>query len=167
MKRDKKGRFTSFRSKLKTFSNRLAILGVLAIAGIGIYAYGNYSAVQADSQRINELQQIADKYHQEQAERNYKKDRGTLQTILDVCKEENFDPELTVKIASCESYLNPYAVHLNRNGSIDRGLFQFNSRYYRNISNECAFSIECSVKAFIREAKRGRIKNWLCYKKVK
>ena len=165
-RRTKKGRFTSLRSRIRVFFNRLAILGIIGVAGAGIYAYSSDNTAKADEQTINRLQKISEQYQQEKSEQAYKKERGTLQTILDVCKEENFNPEIAVKVSACESTLNPYAIHVNRDGSIDRGLLQLNSRYYKRISNECAFSAECSTKVFINEVRAGRAKNWRCYSKV-
>lgn len=39
-------------------------------------------------------------------------------------------PPLFVDIARCESSLDPAAVHLNRNGSRDHGLWQINDRWW-------------------------------------
>jgi len=82
------------------------------------------------------------------------------QTIARVAKQEGLNPTLTLMIADMESGLDPYFIRQNKK-SIDRGVFAFNSRAYKSVSNECAFDPECATKKFAEEVKKGRLKNWL------
>ena len=144
-KRKKNGQFANyFRTQVKHFFQWLLVIFVLLIGALGVYALVSYKKPVEK-----------------------KEPKGVIQIIETVCKEENFNPELAIKVAACESYLQPYFIHTNRNKSIDRGLFAFNSYYYKKVSNKCAFSPECATRVFVREAKAGRVNNWLCYKKVK
>jgi len=164
IKRKKNGQFkAAFKNVVKRFLKRVLILISLAIGGMCVYAYASYQTAQATQAELKRLKREVLKYQNESQDKN----KGVIKTIENVCEEEGFDAELAVKIAACESYLQPYFVKVNRNGSIDRGLFAFNSQYYKEVPNECAFSAECSTRMFVKEAKEGRIKNWICYKKVK
>ncbi len=82
------------------------------------------------------------------------------QTIARVAKEQGLNPTLTLMIADMESGLDPYFVRQNKK-SIDRGVFAFNSKAYKNVDNKCAFDVECATRQFAREVKKGRLKNWL------
>ncbi len=52
-----------------------------------------------------------------------------------------------------ESRFNPNALHLNRNGSIDRGPFQLNSRYYPPMSLDD--NIDAGIAAVVRAKRCG------------
>ena len=58
-------------------------------------------------------------------------------------------PQLIVAIAvaMAESGCNPGAVNVNSGGSEDRGLWQMNSVYHPEVSNACAFQIQCNADA--------------------
>lgn len=53
-------------------------------------------------------------------------------TILEVCDDQGLAPTLAFALAWTESRFNPRAIGYNR-GSIDRGLFQLNSRAFPHI----------------------------------
>jgi len=91
------------------------------------------------------------------------KKETTEETIKRVAKEQGLNPTLTLMIADMESGLDPYFIRQNKK-SIDRGVFAFNSRAYKSVSNECAFNPECATKKFAEEVKKGRLKNWLALK---
>ena len=88
------------------------------------------------------------------------KHETTEEIIRRVAKQEGLNPTLTLMIADMESGLDPYFIRQNKK-SIDRGVFAFNSRAYKGVSNECAFNPECATKKFAEEVKKGRLKNWL------
>lgn len=160
MKKKKKTRF-------KKFKNTLVVISIFLITGVSIYAFAVEKTARAKEDELGELRTLIARYQSENQETNYKNTRGIVKTIEDICKEEDFDVDLAVRIAGCESYLNPYFVNVNRNGSIDRGIFAFNSKYYKEVSNECAFSAECSTRVFIQQVKAGKVNDWACYSKVK
>jgi hypothetical protein len=77
--------------------------------------------------------------------------------IRRVAQEENFDQELLLIIAYCESRFK------NIKGEIDnrdRGIFQINSQYNPSVSDDCAFDYECATKWAINEIKNGNIWKW-------
>ena len=87
------------------------------------------------------------------------------QTIRRIAKDEGIDPDLAVRVAKCESGLNPGAKHVNPAGSVDRGLFQINSRWHKEVSDETAFDIERSTRFFCKSFKEGHLSWWNASKK--
>ena len=90
--------------------------------------------------------------------------------IKTIAKEMNFKwTDYLIKLAKCESRLDPKATNDKGNtpkGSIDRGLFQFNSYWQKRVSDECAFSIDCSTKEAIKMINAGKQHLWVCDKIV-
>lgn len=87
------------------------------------------------------------------------------ETIKRIAKEEGVDPALAVRVARCESGLNPSAVNVNKTGSKDRGLFQWNNYYHPEITDLCAFDIECSARSFCKAVNGGNLYWWNASKK--
>jgi hypothetical protein len=92
--------------------------------------------------------------------------KSVEQQIRDIAKEHNFRwPDYLVRLADCESKLNPLAVNESNNNpswSKDRGLFQFNSHWQSKISDECAFDIRCSTEKTMEYINAGRQHLWAC-----
>jgi hypothetical protein len=84
----------------------------------------------------------------------------TEETIRRVCKQEIVDPDLAVRVAKCESSLNPKAVNINAPDSIDRGIFQINSKYHPEVTEAQAFDPEFSTQFFCRAFKAGNLSWW-------
>jgi len=147
--------------KQKKNKRNLGLVFLTICAILTAYVYGKEMAKAEYSEQIANLENKLSN------QKPIVLNESVIETIQRVCKDEGFDADLAVKIAACESYLNPYFVKVNKNKTIDRGIFAFNSKHYKQVSNECAFNVECATKAFIKEAKNGKINNWLCYKRVK
>jgi len=86
-------------------------------------------------------------------------------TIRKIAKQEGVDPDLVVRIARCESGLDPGAVHINEQGSKDRGLFQWNDKYHPEITDDIAFDVEGSTHAFCKAFKEAHLSWWDSSKK--
>lgn len=84
----------------------------------------------------------------------------TASRIRTIARDYNVDPDLAVKVAECESNLNPKAININANGTIDRGLYQWNDYWHPEITDKCAFDIECSTRAFCQAVKDGHLNWW-------
>lgn len=82
------------------------------------------------------------------------------QQIRQIAKEEVVDPDLCVKVAKCESGLNPKATNTNTDGSIDRGIYQINNKYHPEVSQEQAFDVEFSTRFFCKAFKEGHLSWW-------
>jgi len=89
----------------------------------------------------------------------YTKDR-VIDIIEVVCAEEDVDPRIAIAVAECESGLNPNARRVNRNGTIDRGVFQWNDFYHPEVSDLCAYDVRCATKHFCRAYKSGNLWWW-------
>ena len=84
----------------------------------------------------------------------------TEQKIRTAASKAGIDPNLAVKVAQCESGLNPLAVNINTDGSIDRGLYQINSKYHTEVTEAQAFDPDFSIQFFITAFKAGNISWW-------
>jgi hypothetical protein len=63
-----------------------------------------------------------------------------VQAILENADKFDVPPALAFALSWEESKFNPNAInHYNRNGSVDRGLFQLNSRSFPNLDNSVFF----------------------------
>jgi len=82
------------------------------------------------------------------------------ETIRRVANEEMVDPDLAVKVARCESNLNPKVVNINADGSQDKGLFQINNKWHPEVTDQEAFNIEASTRFFCKAFKAGHLDWW-------
>ena len=83
--------------------------------------------------------------------------------LLEVYKA-SLDPIKAITVIDCESKWNLDAVSVNKNGSIDRGLWQINNKFHPEVSNLCSFSLECSTQAAIKIIKKSGWGQWVCSK---
>lgn len=87
------------------------------------------------------------------------------QVITRVALEENFkDVDYLITLAMKESSLMPLRTNAKGNkpvGSVDRGLYQYNSYHQAKVSDECAFSAECSTRTTIKMIKAGKAHLWV------
>jgi hypothetical protein len=87
--------------------------------------------------------------------------------VLEEVKSAGIDPKLIDKLIQCESNWRQNAVGYNRNGQgIDRGLWQWNSKWHPEISDECAFSPKCSTDIAIKHIKKSGYSAWVCSRKI-
>lgn len=73
------------------------------------------------------------------------------------------DPDYAVKIAKCESSMNPKAINTkNRNGSVDYGLFQINSvhGYTANYLLDADNNLRIARELFDRQGWRPWVCSW-------
>jgi hypothetical protein len=74
-----------------------------------------------------------------------------------------------IRLAGCESTFNPACGELNnpdcinpKNGSYDRGWFQISRKWHPEVSDECAFDLECATEASIDILNRLGFDEWSC-----
>ena len=72
--------------------------------------------------------------------------RETAIAILDAAETYNIPLSLAFSIAYAESRFKPHASHVNKNGSIDRGLFQLNSNAFPTLTEEEFFDPKISAQ---------------------
>lgn len=69
-------------------------------------------------------------------------------------------PDLAVAVAKCESALETNAVNVNKTGSKDRGLYQWNDKYHPEITDKMAFDPEIATDLFLKAVKENHINWW-------
>lgn len=86
--------------------------------------------------------------------------------IMALAYEADFKwPNYLVRLAHCESRLDPKALNTKGNNpsdSYDRGLFQFNSYWQNQISDDCAYDLDCSTKKAMEMINNGKQHLWAC-----
>ena len=86
---------------------------------------------------------------------------GTIESrVRGVARDMGVDSDLTVRVMVCESGADPQAVNVNKDGSKDRGLFQWNNKWHPDITDEIAFDVEKSTKEFCKAVKAGKLSWW-------
>lgn len=78
--------------------------------------------------------------------------------------------ETLIKLAFLESTFRPEVRKINQSinhYSVDRGLFQINSLYHPDVSDECAFSVECSARWTNNMIEAGEGHQWSTWDKLK
>lgn len=73
--------------------------------------------------------------------------------------------EAAMKIAEYESWFKEDNFHVNKDGSIDRGLWMINNKYHPEVSDECAYDGICSTIQAIRIMKERGFMEWVCWSK--
>ena len=66
-------------------------------------------------------------------------------------------------IAEAESHFNENAIHLNED-SIDRGIFQINSKFHKKLTNVEAFQFKRNIDYAIKVMKSSGYTQWAAYK---
>jgi len=90
------------------------------------------------------------------------------QRIQNIAKSENFRwPAYLLRLAECESRFDPFAVNNNGRHGVDRGVFQINDKYHPEVSNECAFSVECATRWTMERINAGYQNEWACNSIIK
>jgi hypothetical protein len=80
--------------------------------------------------------------------------------IRRIAVEEGVDPYLAVRVALCESGLDPKAKNINEDGSIDRGLYQWNDYWHPEVSYIDAYDPEKATRLFCKAVKEGHLSWW-------
>ncbi|MCX6740188.1 MAG: transglycosylase SLT domain-containing protein [Candidatus Parcubacteria bacterium] len=79
--------------------------------------------------------------------------------ITKISEEENFkNPGLVIAIARAESRFNPKI--RGESDKRDRGLYQINSHFNAEVTDECAFDPECATRWTIKELEAGHAWKW-------
>ena len=149
--------------KITNGSLSLGFLGGMVIGGVAGYLVDNspamaFAAGYAGTGVIEGL--LAKKNSQSSP------NPGLNEAIIrKVAKEECVDPDLAVRVAKCESNLDEKAVYVNSDSSRDRGLFQINSKWHPEISDEEAFNPIFATEFFCKAFKEGHLDWWNATKK--
>ena len=69
-------------------------------------------------------------------------------------------------LTMCENPSWDLEAQYNNGDSVDRGLWQINSYFHSEVTNSCAYDLECSTKEAIRIIKERGFKEWTCGQKL-
>lgn len=87
--------------------------------------------------------------------------------IREISKENNFKWEnYLIRLAKCESSLNPNAKNVNKSGSVDRGVFQINDYWHKEVSDEQAYNLKYATEWTIKRINAGFQSEWVCDAKI-
>lgn len=90
------------------------------------------------------------------------------QQIRDIAKQANFKyTDYLVRLAYCESRFDVYALNDNGAYGIDRGIFQINSKYHKEVSNSQAFDLVYATNWTMDRINNGYQHEWACNKLIK
>ena len=93
--------------------------------------------------------------------KNSLKEEETIEELIRrIAKEEKVDPDLAVRVALCESNLDPKAWNSTSYTGADRGLYQINSYWHPEVSDEQALDPEFSTRFFCKAVKNGHLNWW-------
>lgn len=82
--------------------------------------------------------------------------------IVAQAKIFHLDPIKALKIAKCESQFDEKTTHLNKDGSIDRGIYQLNSYWHKEVSDRCAYDYACNINKAMEIAQKRGWQEWAC-----
>lgn len=143
-----------------------AIVGVL-LDGSAINAFmAGFTGISIISSLANgEIDKIEKKTKKEQTKEE-KKEESIEERIRTIAREYGVDEELAVRVAKAESSLDPLAINKNSPQSIDRGLYQINSFYHPEVTDEQAFDVDFSTRFFCQAVKDGNLNWWNASRKI-
>ena len=147
--------------KLPTLKNgivNLGFIGGIIIGGFAGYAIdGSYlTAAMGGFSGTAVIQALVQKKTMEKNSQS----ETIEERIRRISGEEMVDSDLAMRVAKCESSLNPNATNTNTDGSIDRGLFQINSKWHPEVTADQAFDAEFSTRFFCKAFKAGNLSWW-------
>lgn len=91
------------------------------------------------------------------------------QQIRHIADDMNFPwPDYAIRLTYCESRHDPLATNTEGNSAgTDRGLWQINSYYHPDVSDECAYDVDCSTRWSMQKIIDGGQGIWVCDKLVR
>lgn len=161
-------------TKRETIILKTSLLSVFAL----LFLLSAYSAITTQQTQHQEIKQLSTSQQVTKSPSSlpvivalpikYAKTQDQAQVefeIRTIAKRANFQwPDYLVRLALYESGLNPSGINdKNRNGSIDYGLYQWNSKNppIAGYSISCYMSLECSTKITMDAINRGYQHHWM------
>lgn len=93
---------------------------------------------------------------------------STEEQIRHLAREADFQwADYLIRLAKCESGLNPNAVNHNTNGTTDYGVFQINPYYHPEVTPSQAHNVEFATKWTMNKINAGGQGIWVCDKKIR
>jgi hypothetical protein len=98
--------------------------------------------------------------------RPIEKEKTIEEIIREAAIRHNVDPNFLVALANKESGLNPNTTHLNSDGSVDRGIMQWNTVHIQRIPDSCAYDVSCASEFAASDIQAGKECQWMAVAKV-
>lgn len=117
-------------------------------------------SIAAKAETFEELQNLAER-------QGYANKAAIVQVIYDVASEEGLKPSKMLRIAMLESSLNSSAWRVNKNDTVDVGLFQINSVNFPKCKgldlNKVRDNVRCAAKLLKEHKRHAKLDaQWLC-----
>lgn len=141
------------------YNNRylFIIIFFALVGGSVIYFYDKTFELQSNIQ--NEGYRQSDRQAQRdnrQVKLAGSKEANIKKEVLEMFAKAGLNTELAECTVRNESGWREFAYHVNKDSSLDRGIWMWNDRWNPHISNECAFSWKCSTIAAIEKIKADK-----------
>lgn len=147
--RDSRGRFDKDRRFYKYF---IIVFGIYAVSMIGVNTIVNW-AKSLEKNFVVENSQAIEVF------------QPTWQDeVKAMIRNAGLDVELASRIIQHESWWQPNNSHLNKDGTLDRGLWMISNYWHPEVSDECAYDYYCSTIQAIRIFKQRGWDEWIAYK---
>lgn len=97
-----------------------------------------------------------------------KENPSVMERIRIIAYQEGFRfPDYLSRLAYCESRYDLFALNANKDGTIDRGVFQINDYWHPDVSTAQAMDLEFATKWTIEKINAGYQHLWACDKLIK
>ncbi len=91
-----------------------------------------------------------------------KKHKTSQEQITKIAEKHNFKwTNYLLRLADCESKFKKDAYNPTNN-SHDRGIFQISRKWHPEVSDECAYDIQCATEWTIKMINNGHQNQWSC-----
>ena len=152
-RRDYKGRFDKDRRLYKYFIISFMIYGISMIGANTIWGWiKNFDRVLTVDNSLANIEYHIPTMREE---------------VLGMVRDAGLDVELADRIVQHESWWREDNSHLNKDGTIDRGLWMLNSYFHSEVPDSCAYEYYCATKQAIRIWKERGPQEWIAYRYVK
>jgi hypothetical protein len=86
--------------------------------------------------------------------------------VLAIAKSRKLNEEDTnslMRVIECESKFQQFDLGVNKSGTVDRGIMQWNSYFHSKMTNEQAFDLDYAVNKAIDYWQADKQHRWTCY----
>lgn len=162
------------KTKTKRFLNKkrkeITIIYSLIIGMLVIGYYGQKT--NSEIQRLNSKDNFVSTRIVKTIEPAKDEDDSRVDQIKEYVKREAEKAGLKWSDVEClinhESGWNQHSYYVNKDKSVDRGLWMWNDKWNKHISNDCSFDYKCStIEAIIKIKKDGGYGAWYGFNKCK
>lgn len=154
IKRDRRGRFIKDLTLYKFFIVGVGVCAMFVLVYVGISNFFVWS--------VNTINSFGDSFeiHNAKAEAPY---FPTWQEeVIELLREYGIDTKIASAVITCESGWNPKAYNKNRDGSVDRGIWQINS-VHQVPASELNDPVKATYHAIVLIKSKRSWNHWYAY----